>query len=258
MSTITVAEMDIEISAPPAAPKVQWRRAWRAVSGLMADPDRTELAFEAIAALSGRDWEALFQRFAADPAGRELLARRPSLLAALSDRAALHAMPEGSFGRAYAEFMDAAGLEAAGLVEAENDSLAAEQMSGLDAHRTFFSHRVRDMHDLWHVLTGYGRDEAGEAANLAFTHAQIPQRGILLILVGIMTRMAPTGMTRVTWARYLVRAWSRGRRATWLPLVPYERLLCQPLGEVRRTLGIEPAQATHPQGIVVHERSAAL
>jgi ubiquinone biosynthesis protein COQ4 len=173
------------------------------------------------------------------------------LLAVLSDRAALRAMPEGSFGRAYAEFMDQAGLDPDGLVEAENASLAAEQRDDSDPHRTFFSNRVRDMHDLWHVLTGYGRDEAGEAANLAFTHAQIPQRGILLILLGIVLRGTPDGITRFAWIRYLRRAWKRGRNSVWLPVAPYEQMLLQPLGEVRRSLGIEPGHAAHPSGVIV-------
>ena len=36
---------------------------------------------------------------------------------------------------------------------------------------------MRDMHDLWHVLTGYGMDEAGEAANLAFSLGAGPESG---------------------------------------------------------------------------------
>ena len=34
------------------------------------------------------------------------------------------------------------------------------------------------MHDLWHVVTGYGRDELGEACLLAFTYAQNKNRGV--------------------------------------------------------------------------------
>src|SRR5438093_8678539 len=84
------------VPPPPVAPKIEWRRAWRAVRRLMANPDETEQAFEAIAALSGRDWERLFVRFASHPEGRALLAERRSLLATLSDRARLEAMPPGS------------------------------------------------------------------------------------------------------------------------------------------------------------------
>jgi ubiquinone biosynthesis protein COQ4 len=240
-----------EVPPPPVPPQIEWGRAWRAMRRLMANPEETEQAFETIAALSGRDFERLFQRFVADPEGRALYLERPSLLAAVSDRAALRAMPAGSFGRAYAEFMDAAGLVAEGLVDAEKKSEAASRLDGIDPDREWFGDRLRDMHDLWHVLTGYGRDEAGEAANLAFSFAHTPFRGVGLILFGIAINSPPEGMGRVAWLRYLYRAWRRGRQSMWLPPVRYERLLPRPLEEVRRLLHIPPARMVHPEGVIV-------
>jgi ubiquinone biosynthesis protein COQ4 len=217
----------------------------------MANPEETEQAFETIAALSGHDFERLFQRFVADPDGRAQYLARPSLLATLSDRVALRALPPGSFGREYAAFMDAAGLDAQGLVDAEQKSEAATRLDGIDPDREWFGDRLRDMHDLWHVLTGYGRDEAGEAANLAFSFAHTPFRGIALILFGIAANWPPEGMRRGEWLRYLYRAWKRGRSAAWLPPVRYEELLPRPLEEVRRLLRIQPARRVHPEGIIV-------
>src|SRR6185295_3317255 len=160
----------------------------------------------------------------------------------------------GSFGRVYADFMDEAKLDATGLVEAEE---TATQTYGrpadepVDPEREWFGDRLRDMHDLWHVLTGYGRDEAGEAANLAFTFGQVRFRGIALILFGIAINPPPDGHARFGWLRYLYRAWRRGRRAAWLPAVAYERLFAMPLEEVRRALRIAPAATVHPGGIIV-------
>jgi ubiquinone biosynthesis protein COQ4 len=249
-SMIRVPEK-LELPPPPVPPRIQWRRAWNAMQALIADPDRTEMAFETIAALSGADWERLFQRFAADPDGHALLFERPSLLATLSDRAALRALPDGSFGRAYAAFMDSAQLDAEGLVEAERDSLAAEEMEGLDPLRTFLSDRVRDIHDLFHVLTGYGRDEAGEAANLAFSYAQLGLRGMALILLGIVLSGPPDGSTRPQWIRYMVQSWRRGRRSAWLVAIRYEELLARPLEEVRRTLHIPSPHEAHGRDVIV-------
>lgn len=253
-STMRLAVHDVPpltIAPPAVRPKVEWGRAWRAMRALIADPDRTEQAFETIAALSGADWERVFQRFATHRDGWTLLADRPALLATLSDLPRLHAMPVGSFGRAYAEFMVAGELTAVGLIEAERVSIAADRMKDLDPDREWFSDRVRDMHDLWHVLTGYGRDEAGESANLAFTFGQIPLRGVALILFGIALQQAPDPHGRRAWYRYLYRAWRRGRRATWLPLARYEDLLPLPLDDVRRALAVEPAAVVHPEGVIV-------
>ena len=253
-STMGLAVDDVPpltIAPPPVLPKVEWRRAWHAMRALIADPDRTELAFEVIAALSGADWERLFQRFASERAGRTLLVGRASLLETLSDIPRLRALPAGTFGRAYADFMVAGELTAVGLVEAESVSLAAQQIETLDPDRQWFTDRVRDIHDLWHVLTGYGRDEAGESANLAFSFGQLPLRGIALILFGIALQPSPYPGGRRAWYRYLYRAWRRSRDATWLPLARYEDLLPQPIEEVRRVLGIAPASAVHPEGVLV-------
>ena len=241
----------LEVPPPAVTPRIEWRRGWRAMRRLMTHPEETEQAFETISALSGRDFERLFQRFVAHPDGRALYHERPSLFATVSDRAALRAMPAGSFGRAYAEFMDAAGLDAQGLVDAENRAEAVSRWDGTDPGREWFGDRLRDMHDLWHVLTGYGRDEAGEAANLAFSFAHTPFRGIALILFGIAISPLPDDMGRVAWLRYLYSAWRRGRRGAWLPAARYEALLPRPLEEVRAALRIAPANAVHPEGVIV-------
>jgi ubiquinone biosynthesis protein COQ4 len=234
------------------ARKIEWVRAWKALRGLVADSQRTEQVFEITDALAGNSFERSFQRFRRHPDGQRLLAERPSLLETLSDRAVLRALPAGSFGRAYAEFMESGNLTAEGLVEAERMAESHAQKQEADADRQFFGDRVRDMHDLWHVLTGYGMDEAGEAANLAFTQAQIPNKGIGLILAAAAV-IGPKDLA-LSWQRYLLHAWRRGRRAVLLTVVPYEELLGQPLDAVRTLLHVQPANEAHPGGIVVANR----
>jgi ubiquinone biosynthesis protein COQ4 len=108
------------------------------------------------------------------------------------------------------------------------------------------------MHDLWHVLTGYGMDEAGEAANLAFSGGQFPNLGMAL-MVGAAAVLGPKDW-KLTWPRYLLAAWRRGRQTPSLSVAPYEELLPLPLEEVRRRLGVPPAATVHPRGIAVAER----
>jgi ubiquinone biosynthesis protein COQ4 len=243
---------------PPRPPtrKRNWRRAFKAIRVLVANSERTDQVFEIIEALAGNSFERSFRRFRAHPESDRLLRERPSLLAALSDREALRRLPEGSLGRAYAEFMEAGRLTPEGLVEA--DEMAAQNAPDpapeVDADRQYLGDRVRDMHDLWHVLTGYGRDEAGEAANLAFTQGQIPNAGVALILAAAVA-IGPKDPT-FWWARYLLAAWRRGRRSSLLTAAPYEQLLPLPLDEVRRRLEIPAASEAHPGGIVVANRTA--
>src|SRR5262249_43928872 len=144
--------------------------------------ERTDLVFEIIDALAGPAFERAFQQFRAHPDGQRLLAERPSLLDTLSDRHALMQLPDGSLRWEYARFMQSGNLDATGLVDAEQAAMHGDP-EPVDPDRQFFGDRLRDMHDLWHVLTGYGRDEAGEAANLAFTVGQVPSRGVKLMVL---------------------------------------------------------------------------
>jgi hypothetical protein len=68
--------------APPARP-VQWRRAWRTLRELIADPERTEKVFEFLEAVGGDGGERHLQRCLSHPEGRRLFAERPRLEAAL-------------------------------------------------------------------------------------------------------------------------------------------------------------------------------
>jgi ubiquinone biosynthesis protein COQ4 len=208
--------------------------------------------FELIHALSGRSGERLYQRFVATPEGRHLLGTRPSLLDALSDRTRLAALPAGSLGRAYADFMSEERLEAGGLAEAAAAVRDPDEV--LDAEQRWFFDRLRDMHDLWHVATGYGRDVAGEAANLAFTYAQTRNRGVGVIVIAAAFVGPKAGLR---WQRYLLQAWRRGRRAAALPMAPWEELLPLPLDAVRARLHIQAATDAHPGGIIVADASAA-
>ena len=79
--------------------------------------------------------------------------------------------------------------------------------------------------------------------------AQFPNRGIALLTLAAAV-VGPKDAT-CAWQRYLYRAWRRRRRASWLLVVPYERLLPEPLDAVRRELRIEPPESAHPQGIIV-------
>jgi ubiquinone biosynthesis protein COQ4 len=239
-------------SAATATGRMEWRRAWAAMRALIADSQRTDLAFEVIDALSGGSFERSFQRLRNHPDGRRLLEERPSLLQTLSDRSALAALPAGSFGRAYATFITSADLSPDGLVAAEAAAEARNPRQPLDADRQFVANRMRDMHDLWHVLTGYGMDEAGEAALLAFNLGHVPNLGMALI-VAASAVIGPKD-ARLSFQRYLHQAWRRGRATPMLSVVPYERLLARPLDEVRQLLSIPPVSGTHPQGILVGNR----
>jgi ubiquinone biosynthesis protein COQ4 len=244
--------MSIEI--PPAPPRqpARWRRALVELRALLDDPDDTDRAIHLIYALGRHEFERHFQRFAADPGGAALLAERPSLLAALSGREALARLPEGSLGRAYLAYMDANGFAPSGLIEIHERVQAAwqreEGIPALDPLRTWFRDRTLLAHDLFHVLTDYGTDELGEATLLAFSLAQLGGRGQAFLTAGAALEV----MRRLGWRflAYDFRAWRRGRRAAWLPALPWEELLPLRVETVRRLARVAPASEAHPRGVL--------
>ncbi len=210
--------------------------AWRAWRRLWRDPDDTAAVFEIIDALRGRAVERAYRRFAASETGARILAEGRDLLARLSDREALRALPAGSLGRTYAEFMDAEAISADGLVEASE----AGGPRSPDERENRFYERLRDLHDLEHVVTGYGRDLRGEAALLAFSYAQTRSLG-----VGFIVLMAYLD-TDAEERRLIREGFDRGRRSAWMPGVDWEAMLARPLQDVRAELHVGEASAYEP------------
>lgn len=226
--------------------------ALRGIRELIRDPDDTRQVFRIIRSLAGSSLEHNFQRFLQSEAGPRILAERRSLVDRLSDREALRSLPAGSLGQAYADFTELERITPAGLVEASID-VPGQQVSPCPDRR-LFNERLRDMHDLWHVVTGYGRDLVGESALLAFTYRQTQNRGIGFIVAvahlragRAFSRRAPSGGRAPSGEgspqRAMIRDGARrGRSAAWLPGADWEQLLERPLEEVRRSLRVEPVR----------------
>lgn len=219
-------------SNPPASPRGRLRPldAVRAIRALIRDPDDTARVFDVIDALSGPTGDRLYQRFRRTEVGGRLLDERPDLRARLSDRNALRELPVGTLGRTYAEFMSREQISADGLVAASEHTRDA-----LPPERRWFADRLRDMHDLWHVVTGYERDLLGEASLLAFTYAQTRNPGIGAIVATAWWR---AGRVAPKARRLIGDGYRRGRNAAWLPGQPWEELLALALPEVRKRLAV--------------------
>lgn len=219
-------------------PHSRARRAATAVRTLLRDPNDTSQVFRLIEALSGPTPRHLHGRFSRSPEGARLLAERPRLLSRLADRDALAALPAASLGRAYLAFMERGKLSADGLVAA---SEAVPRPSADADEAAWIGDRLRDSHDLWHVVTGYRDDIIGEAALLAFSYAQTRTRG-----VGVLAAVALVRVGDNRHRRLIVEGLLRGRRAAWLPAVPWEALLAEDLEAVRARLRVGPPPVYTP------------
>jgi ubiquinone biosynthesis protein COQ4 len=202
--------------------------ALRALADLANDPDDLPKVFKIIESLPGRSTERILARMKRSETGRRLVQARPDLSARLNNRNTLAALPEGTLGRAYFELTEQAKISAAGIVMA---SMAERSAPLIDAPELRFAgERMRDTHDLWHVVTGYGTDVLGEIALLSFTLAQAWHSGIGLMVGFAYLQRAPSVNEQIR------DAYGRGKRAAWLPAVAWEELLDQPVDAVRSQL----------------------
>ncbi|MFL2529329.1 MAG: Coq4 family protein [Candidatus Azotimanducaceae bacterium] len=206
--------------------------AYRALRALLKDPDKTEEVFIIIRAMSGNSLGNCYKQFRKTRVGKEILAEKRQLLSVLQDRTKLAGLSAESLGRRYLDFIEREGIYAKGLVDASDEAIPIS-----NPELRLYAERTRDMHDLWHVITGYGRDTFGEACLLAFTYAQTRNRGVgIIALVGFfkLRKEIGSGVGRAMWQGY-----QAGRRASWLPAQDWEKLLCLSIREVRRQLNIE-------------------
>lgn len=144
----------------PDRPEPRYRplRAVRNFQKLIKDKEDTSLVFKIFESLPSGGFMERVRDLALSERGEFLRATEPSLPEILDDHATLRRTPKGSLAHAYCDFMEAEGLSAAGLV-AEAERLGRPKYPDLVE---WFINRSRDTHDLFHVLTGYGRDALGE------------------------------------------------------------------------------------------------
>ncbi|MEZ4317183.1 MAG: Coq4 family protein [Myxococcota bacterium] len=165
----------------------------------------------------------------ARPALRDHLAPVRNWLPAI-DVAALRALPAGTFGHAYAGFLDAHGLSPFVLTDAVSHDIRSRNAYGI---------RYATTHDMFHVLLGFGPDWVGEMGVLAFTCGQGYNR-VLWAQAAFAWLLYPL------WSGFAVgalrEAWDRGYRAGLeAPFMLGERLEDQfgePLEAVRARYGL--------------------
>ena len=158
-------------------PRYSLPRAIKNFRLLMKDKEDTSLVFKIYESLPDKTFIDRVAGLTLTEKGEALRASEPNLPEILDDHAELRKTPKGSLAHAYCDFMESEGLSAAGLV-AEFDKLGRPKFNDLT---NWYMERSRDTHDLFHVLTGYGRDALGEQCVLLFTHGQSPSQGHLLI-----------------------------------------------------------------------------
>ncbi|MDP5279354.1 Coq4 family protein [Sphingomonas sp. DG1-23] len=237
--------MATQIQEPfnPGIPmKREWGTALSALRRLLANGDDTEQVFRIMRALNGDVTQKNYRKLLTVPGGGKLAYRRLELAERLSDRRWVDGFASDTVGGTYRSFLDATGYSAKGLAEVSVNAIG-DQALEIEHPYAWMGRRERDIHDLWHVLTGYKADEhLGEACLVAFSYAQTGGLGWAFIAAGAALKsIRITG--KLDFFRAVIEGYRRGRQAGWLHGEDYEALLAEPLDVARRRLNIAEPKA---------------
>ena len=180
------------------------------------------------AALQGFDALAL-----GDPQAEEMLKDR--YLSPSPDIEKLSGLPDGSLGREFARYLTDNDLDANLL--RESAFIGAHRARGEDPG--YLAERGFQLHDVFHVLTGFDTTPLGEVRVVSFTVAQTPAPYPAMIIATRPLQMVlykpellPVVMDAIT------EGWALGRRARSLMAVHWEEYWESPLAELREEYGL--------------------
>jgi ubiquinone biosynthesis protein COQ4 len=211
-----------------------WRTAFDAIRKLLANGDDTTQVFRIMKALNAGNSEKNYARLLATEEGGRTAYDRIELTERFTDKQWVAQFAPGTVGAAYRDFLETTGYSADGLAEVSK-VIREDEMAHPYA---WFGRRTRDVHDIWHVLTGYKADESlGEACLVAFSYAQVGGLGWAWIAgAASLKSLKVTGnrlFSKAVWEGY-----RNGRKAKWLIGEDYETLMAEPIDAARKRLGI--------------------
>jgi ubiquinone biosynthesis protein COQ4 len=203
---------------------------------LIEDKEDTEQVFHIIEATKGKKSHQQAWDFIQSPEGQRFLQTEVDIPAMLDDHARWADLPENSVGKRYIAFMKREGLTAAGLV-AESHKWAPPESRPNDLTEWYFN-RLRDTHDLFHVLTTYGRDALGEACLLGFSYSQNHNRGIQFIAFAGARQIKKVSGTKAPLFAAVREGQRLGRAAQKLAHMDVEAVMREDFDAARARLGI--------------------
>ncbi|MEE4338573.1 Coq4 family protein [Erythrobacter sp.] len=203
---------------------------------LVEDKEDTEQVFHIIEATKGRRTHRQAREFILSAEGQRFLAEGQDIPAMLDDHERWAGLPENSVAQRYIAFMKREGLSAAGLV-AESHKWAPPETLPRDLTQWYFD-RLRDTHDLFHVLTGYGRDALGETSLLAFSYSQNHNKGLLFIAYAGARQIAKVSGTKAPLMRAVREGQRNGRAAAKIAHEDIAALMREDIDAARARLGI--------------------
>jgi ubiquinone biosynthesis protein Coq4 len=205
-------------------------RSLKLVAGLAAflqHPDQLDSVFAVAGSLQGSPLATQMERhLMAMPAMADLVEQnwRPPAI----NLDALEQLPEGSLGQVYARQLRQLGLTPDSLVDP----------SPVSSPRDYITHRLRETHDIVHVLTGFGVDGPGELGLQAFNLAQNRSPLAVMLIFGGMLGALQNDEPLEPLLTALARGFQMGLAAECLVARKLEEGWERPLSQWRQELGL--------------------
>ncbi|MEM8875711.1 MAG: Coq4 family protein [Planctomycetota bacterium] len=166
---------------------------------------------------------------------------QPTVAAILADRYVrgtppevdmLRTLPEGSVGRELARHIDDYGFDADYYQQLpEDDNHNPEIVTALN--------RLRETHDVWHVVLGFHPTPVGEVGVKAFEFAQTRRPMAAVILAGALLRYAVAGEQFDEVLGAIVAGYHMGKKAQPVLGERWEQNWAEPVEAIRARLDIE-------------------
>ena len=142
------------------------------------------------------------------------------------DLDALEQLPAGSLGHCYASQLKSQGLTPETLIDP----------TPITSDQEFVVHRLKETHDIVHVLTGFGVDGVGEIGLQAFNLAQNRSPVAVLLMFGVMLQALKEDEPLEEWLHAISRGFEMGLKAECVVGYKLEDAWQRPLSEWRAEL----------------------
>ncbi len=206
----------------------------KSVLKLHKNPKDLNEIFEIMRILNKNSHKKNYMKLLNTDDGGKIAYERVELEEKLSNVEWLDKFPQGTLGAAYREWTKSKNIGAKQLADVSLDRVTYFQKK----HPYIWTARkIRDVHDIWHVLCGYGTDKLGESCLVAFTYKQTGGPGWLLVACNaIVTSLLKGKKLKWKLIKAVNEGFSLGKKAKYLLAVDYEELFSKSLEEARVSL----------------------
>ena len=227
-------------------PDAGWLRrlqvGFRALRSLEKHADDAVAAHMLNLTMDAGNYARYAQQYAKTDEGKKLLTERPALQLTQDDVTAMSALPAGTLANVLARYY------------IDNKLNPFRNDIPVRSDGEYLARRYNHLHDLHHLITGYGVDNVGEIELQAFNWGNLGFRASLLILF-FAALLRPGGLPPIwTYADKLLAAYRRGRASGDVIVRPhYELYWGWNIDDVRRHFGLVPKDFVRSQ-----QRAASL